>query len=428
MTDFLTETPKDEERGPGHLQIFLSCSAPAALVMLYMSPTIGNKDCADSSIRHFLNSSRNSLPKPYHHYCAPIVLEFCKLLRRAAHDDPLYLSCRSTLGSLLEPIGLLENSKRIIVMQEIFPFVSELGNRLSRDLLMSMESPSSVGPLLSDVHDFAAFLLPLRTEIMEQVGFQGLIPVSLDAAGYKHPLYGEEIEHLHLLFVDLLKRMGECLHKMEEFLAVKQKGETEIICSGWSQYLAILKELNSISKLYLGAEEEFWTVVRLRKSSLCALIIKHAKRTDDHHWLLERKDVTDFESRRHLAMMLFPEVKEDYEELHEMLIDRSQLLAESFEYISKADPEALHAGLFMEFKNEEATGPGVLREWFFLVCQAIFDPQNALFVACPNDRRRFYPSPSKVQLAFLDSFPEQCYAFVDYCSFSFERNMVEHDD
>ena len=47
----------------------------------------------------------------------------------------------------------------------------------------------------------------------------------------------------------------------------------------------------------------------------------------------------------------------------------------------------------MDFTNEEATGPGVLREWFFLVCQEIFNPQNALFVACPNDRRRFFPNP-----------------------------------
>lgn len=92
-------------------------------------------------------------------------------------------------------------------------------------------------------------------------------------------------------------------------------------------------------------------------------------------------------------MMMLPEAKEDYEEIHEMLIDRSQILAESFEYFSQAGPETLRAGLFMEFKNEEATGPGVLREWFCLVCQAIFNPQNALFLACPNDRRRFFPNP-----------------------------------
>lgn len=104
-------------------------------------------------------------------------------------------------------------------------------------------------------------------------------------------------------------------------------------------------------------------------------------------------------------MLMFPELREDYDELHEMLIDRSQLLAESFEYISRATASSLHAGLFMEFKNEEATGPGVLREWFCLVCQAIFDPQNALFVACPLDRRRFFPNPaSKVDPLHLRYF------------------------
>ncbi|KAG6632954.1 hypothetical protein CIPAW_12G015000 [Carya illinoinensis] len=379
MTEFLTVTPKDEERVPGHLQIFLSCSAPAALVMLYMSPIKGNKDCADGSIRHFLNSSRNSLPKPYHNYCAPIVLEFWKLLRRAAQEDPLYLSCRSTLGSLLESIGSSKNSKRVILMQEIFPFVSELATTLSRDLVLTMVSPTSGGPLLTDVRDFAAFLVLLRTEIKEQIGFQGPISVSLDGEGYKHPLYGEEIEFLHLLFIDLLKRMGDCLDKME-CLVVKQKGENETIYSGWSQYLAILKELNSISKLYQGAEEKFWMVLRLRKSSMCALIVKYAKHTDDHQWLLERKDVTDFESRRHLAMMMFPEVKEDYEEVHEMLIDRSQLLAESF---------------------ESRCGAGMV----FLVCQALFNPENALFVPSPTDLRRFYPSPtSKVDPMHLEYF------------------------
>ncbi|MCL7041237.1 hypothetical protein MKW94_015513 [Papaver nudicaule] len=93
-------------------------------------------------------------------------------------------------------------------------------------------------------------------------------------------------------------------------------------------------------------------------------------------------------------MMLLPELKGEYEYLFRMLIDREQLLAESFQYISEADVKDLVGGrLFMEFKNETATGPGVLREWFCSVCQAIFNPKNALFVACPDDNRRFYPNP-----------------------------------
>ncbi|GAY35348.1 hypothetical protein CUMW_015780, partial [Citrus unshiu] len=108
---------------------------------------------------------------------------------------------------------------------------------------------------------------------------------------------------------------------------------------------------------------------------------------------LEHKDVTTFDSRKYLVMMMFPDVKEDYEELHEMLIDRSQLLAESFEYIARAEPEALRGGLFLEFKNEEATGP------------ALFNPQNALFVPCPNDRRSFYPNHEAYKLPLTVNWP-----------------------
>ncbi|KAG4378275.1 hypothetical protein GLYMA_17G008250v4 [Glycine max] len=155
----------------------------------------------------------------------------------------------------------------------------------------------------------------------------------------------------------------------------------------------------------MGLKKSFGGVLMRQRSVLCLLIVRYAKRTDEHQWILKRRCVTNFESRRHLAMMIFPEVKEDYKELRKMLIDRSQLLAESFECIALAEPESLHAGLFMKFQNEEPTGPGVLREWFLLVCQAIFNPQNALFVACPNDQRRFFPYPaSKVHPLHLEYF------------------------
>ncbi|XP_059663181.1 E3 ubiquitin-protein ligase UPL5 [Cornus florida] len=403
LMEFFRMTPRnDTEAAAGHLQIFMSSCAPAALVMLYVSPVKGNKECADESIRQFISSSQNVLPKLVLSQCAPIMLEFCKLLGRTAHDDPLYSLCRSSLGSMVEKC---DTNKALIAVQEIFPFVSELAAKLSSDLVLSMESPTGIGPLLSDVCDFTAFLLPLRTVIKEQVDLGVPISLPIEEGGYNIPCHREEIKFLHGIFTDLLGKMEQCLLKMEECSTVKEKREDEHFHLGWCHYLTILKELNSISKLYQGAEKLFWAKLRLRKVSICYLVIRYAKRNDDHKWLLELKDVTDFESRRHLAMMMLPEVKDEYEELHEMLIDRSQLLAESFEYIARSDPEGLRGGLFMEFKNEEATGPGVLREWFFLVCQAIFNPQNALFVACPNDRRRFFPNPaSKVDPLHLEYF------------------------
>lgn len=416
MNEFFTLTPKDDNDDAfGHLQVFTSISAPAALVALYVSTTKGNKDIAESSIKHFFDSCRISLPKPLHTYCAPIVLEFCKLLRKIADDDPLYICCRGALGSLLENAGTSrpkycygvggEDVKGLIFMQEIFPFVAELASRLSKDLVSSLESPVNVGPPLRDVRDFSAFLLPLHASITDLVGCQGPFSMPFGQSDFSHPLYEEEIRQLYAIFNDLLDKMDKCLEKMEDSLPSKLNGEIEPACIGWSNYLAILKALSIIAKMYKDGDHKFLTVLKLRKASVHALIMRYTRRTEDHQWLLQHKEVTNFESRRHLTMMMFPEVKEDYEELHEMLIDRSQLLAESFEYIAHAEAEALHGGLFMEFKNEEATGPGVLREWFLLVAQAIFDPHKALFVACPNDRRRFFPNPtSKVDPLHLEYF------------------------
>ncbi|KAJ6779082.1 HECT DOMAIN UBIQUITIN-PROTEIN LIGASE [Salix koriyanagi] len=411
MNEFFNLTlENDNEDALGHLDVFLSNSAPAALVTLYVSSVKGNKECAEGAIRHFLNSCRISLPKKLHLQCVPIVMEFCNLLRKVGSDDPLYIVCRSCLGSLLENGGGACGSRyrggeeeKGVILQEIFPFVSELGGKLLKDLMGSMVG--SVGPSVADVKDFSAFLVPLHSMISEQEACRGPFSMPLNIRAFNYPLYVKEIEQLHVIFVDLMNIMEKCLGKMHDFSNLKTNGEGELNHTGWSQYLAILKELNNIAKLYKGAEEKFWTVLRHRKASLCVLIVRYAKRTEDHQWLLQNKDVTGFESRRHLALMMFPEVKEDYEELHEMLIDRSQLLSESFEYIMHADSDALHGSLFLEFKNEEATGPGVLREWFFLVTQALFDPQNALFVACPSDRRRFYPNPaSKVDPMHLEYF------------------------
>ncbi|KAG5586172.1 hypothetical protein H5410_046606 [Solanum commersonii] len=72
-----------------------------------------------------------------------------------------------------------------------------------------------------------------------------------------------------------------------------------------------------------------------------------------------------------------------------------------------SDREAQKQGILRvaHLQNKEATGLGMLREWFPLVCEAIFNPQNALFVSCLNDGRRFFPNPaSKVDPLNLEYF------------------------
>ncbi|XP_058070731.1 E3 ubiquitin-protein ligase UPL5 [Magnolia sinica] len=426
VKELLRMCPRDDEMTAGHIQVFKLAGVPSALVMLFLSPVKGNREIAEESIRLFLNPHIDSLTKKVQNQCASIVLEFCQLLFRTAHDDPLYVLCRSTLATLLESMGaahgseFFEYKKSSIVIHEFFPFANELACNVSRGLEL-MTKLTNCSPIpASDLRDFAAFSLTLRLAIEDRVGGQFPIPVGSHEGSSKQPFYEDEIRLFHGLFMELLEKIDQCLKKVEDYLFANGTAESDRPVKDylfakvmvevdrhrteWSQYLAVLKELDAISRLYEGAWEKLRAILRGRRFPLNTLV-RYAKRSDDHLWLLEHKDVTDFETRRHLVMMMFPDVKEEFEELHEMLIDRSQLLAESFEYIGRAEPEALHGGLFMEFKNEEATGPGVLREWFSLVCKAIFNPQNVLFLSCPNDRRRFFPNPaSNVDPLHLDYF------------------------
>ncbi|KAJ9566660.1 hypothetical protein OSB04_002626 [Centaurea solstitialis] len=383
-----------------HLHIFTSSRVSEALVMLYMSPYQHNKDCAKESIQEFVGSIRFMLPQPVSSLFVPIVLDLCKALQRATgYDDPLYTLCRSSLAFMGKNAkdfvgGDVENS-RTISLQDMFPFTAEIAGKLSRDMVLSMEYPSNFGPLRNDVNDFLAFLEPLKVVVKYRMGF----PPQILASNPKFTDQVNKIKFLYVLFDGLMTTLIACLKKMED-LVIENKEN-----GGWDQYLVILKELNDISKLYQGKEKYFWTNLKNFRRSLCHLIVRYAKSGEDYGWILEQKDVIDFESRRHLVMLLFPMVMNEYDDIHEVVFDRSQLLAESFVYITHEDPERLRRGLFMEFKDEEATGPGVLREWFFLLSQEIFNVKTGLFVACPDDPRRFFPNPaSKVDPLHLQYF------------------------
>ncbi|VVB07753.1 unnamed protein product [Arabis nemorensis] len=383
IVTFFTMIPvENEDSIAKYLRIFSSSSAPAALVMLYASSSSEPyKSCAKSPIKLFLNNCI-ALRRNQQTYCVPAVLDFCRLLRKVSPDEKLYSSSRSVLGTLLESIDI--SGRFHVFVEEIFPFFCELADIVVKELVQGS------GPSSSDVEKFSSFWKPLMNAIQSQVPCS--FPIALPL---RNIALEAEIEQLHRLFTILLHTMDSCMSRVESWLGKKGTGNSETSMSeSWSQYLPVLKIISSISKIYQGAKELVASMLNSRKASFCTLILKFAKRGDDHDWILEYMESTNFEVRRHLAMMLFPEVKEEFDEMHEMLIDRSNLLAESFEYISGASREALFGGLFMEFKNEEATGPGVLREWFYLVCREIFNPQNALFLRSPDDFRRFSPNPA----------------------------------
>ena len=393
--------------------VFKSMKIPSLLVALYMSPYASNASIADSSIRNFVEVCLELKCETLQGAYLEVLLEFCELLRGVGCkcDDPLYVCCREGFAELLILVGgvLIKNPKMKVLLRGVLDCVREIADELLRFLDLSMNCPPSRGPSYKVVLYFVKFCCPLK------MGFAKEQTTSYESLNYDicyedDPLFSGLFDQLHIVFIKLLSKMDVCLQVMEDCLVNKKRGTRER-GAVHNCYLIILKELFHISKYYSGAQQQFLGLFLHRKNVLPHMIVRYVKKTDDHRWLLENRIVTDFESRRHLVMMLFPDLKDKILG-YEMLIDRSQVLAESFEYISRAMPKSLQGDLLMAFKNEEATGLGVLREWFVLVCQEIFNPKNALFVACPNDHRRFFPNAGEFYLDIqMRNFSSAYHAF-----------------
>lgn len=214
--------------------------------------------------------------------------------------------------------------------------------------------------MITDVCDFFVFL----QFVLGFVRRRFIIVV----LSYKFKVSLIEVNSFEFFFDKLFGLIDICLNKMDYCLRIQGKKDDDFNRSGWYEYFVILRELSNILVFYSGFEDKFWIMMRQYKVVVRGLIVSYVKRSDDCSWFFNYKDVLDFESRRYLAMLMFLEVREDYEELYEMLIDRFQLLVELFEYILRVQSFLLYVGFFMEFKNEEVIGLGVLREWFCLVC------------------------------------------------------------
>ncbi|KAK4707279.1 hypothetical protein R3W88_033126 [Solanum pinnatisectum] len=364
--DFLAMTPKDGADGSEeYLQIFIHSSVPVAL-----------KQTAHECICQFIDSCKTLFANRVTVYrlFAPILFKFCKILRGAAGvDDTLYIFCHSSLAKMME--WYVHNVKYKLRLQDVFPFVHELATRLSHALELIVQSTEFIQLSESDVREFIKFMHPVKCAIRHQKEFGN--PVSFpslmqDEAGNE----GSEINDVHSIFCDLLEKSELCLKKVERQLGLANIERGEPI------------KLERVSKLYKDLKEVFWE-----------------KMTQRRVWILEHKEVTNFKIRQRFALKMLREGRQKNEELYKMLSCSSRLFEDSFEYIGHGSPSSLRGQLFIQFENEEATGPGVLREWFSLVYEAIFNPQNALFVSCPNDSRRFFPNPaSKVDPLHLEYF------------------------
>ncbi|KAL2650696.1 hypothetical protein R1flu_018824 [Riccia fluitans] len=417
-----------------HIQVFQLAGATSALVMLLLSPVESNRECAEDAISLFLQAHDEYLPSNIYPHCAPVLLDFCKLLAKSAPNHCLYVACRNSLARLLDGVGnahgspYFNDAKAETIVQDFSPFVNELSSLISVSLVSIVRSYTDERvcvhyPAYSkDAKDFTAFVIPL-CKAME-------VCKGIDAGGFKSGTRQVEADRLmdtsstldgppdeikvdsspsiarqvgidigshgwlRRVFKNLLQEINGCLRAVQ--LAEKSQApklDTDDKVLGYAPTLVVLKGMHSLAKVYDGAMEDLINVLRDNHTAL-NILIRQTKWNDDDFWLLEHKYLLDFDSRRRLVLSMLPEPQDDHEERQEIVVHRAQLLSESFELLAYVEPEVLQGGISVEFATEEATGPGVLREWFSMICREIFNPQNALFLGCPNDRRRYFPNPA----------------------------------
>ncbi|KAI3848176.1 hypothetical protein MKW92_016285 [Papaver armeniacum] len=410
VNDYLSMIPAynvyDSEE---HIFMFMSSGTPKALVSLVLnSPTHCYKQAGEESIKLFLYPNIRSLPRLIRKHCVRLVLGFCELLysdQKHGNQHPLYYSCRKTLVSLLKLMGFRNTSKYIYVrkpsvtIRDFYPFVKELAKSLCHGLITFRESSHAKVPtsltlsIENDVRLLAFFSRYMLRAIEDHVRLKGQsLPLNTDDDFRNQPCYLREINFFRSVYDDLSIEFIQCLAKVKDDAWY---GRLFNYTPRWPSYLPVLRELKKFSKIYLNYEEDLFSEVWEYQYQM-DILIRLSKRGDDLRWLLEHKNSIHPISRDYLLMKMFPEMKLDFEKQHKMLIDRSQIMTESFKYLSLGTSKSLRSGLSVEFRNEEAVGYGVLREWIFMICQELFDPKGSLFLACPSDRRRFFPNPAPV--------------------------------
>lgn len=162
----------------------------------------------------------------------------------------------------------------------------------------------------------------------------------------------------------------------------------EYLPNTWTPYLSHVEMLLAISESHKNVMEQTREILKVRLNAFCSLVTDFS-RLQDRNWVFKLRDCINFKVRHHFAKMMF--LHEELEELS-IILDRSNVLTESFEQIADASPTSLHGDLSIYFKDEEAVGEGVLREWLCLVCEKLFQPEIKLFVRSTDDCRRFTPN------------------------------------
>lgn len=377
-----------------YVNVLVDSSFPAKLIQVYLSVESEKQQYVSDCINMIFSACLNKR-STYKAFFYPLILEFGKTLSTLGYENKFYLLCRRALAQLVSEQCLF--LKVMTSFPNILPFIYQMAGKISVYLV---SQSLYVGLSMDDIRDLKCFYGCYKHVIMKHSGpgGRGSVFTPIPNAGTSHDRALKVTMSLYSVYMDLLEKLCSGLQRIENDITPRDSEQCHIHRIACSYYLPILELLYGISKLYSGAEENLQTILGSKKAALSYLILTYSGSITELLWLIGLKGLLDFKAKTHMVSSLFLDVVYDYEEMNELLIDRSNLLAESFEYMKHIDRNTLHSMLHVEFKNEEATGPGVLREWFIMVFQAIFYTGNLLFTACPNDRRRFFLNPGKCAL------------------------------
>ncbi|XP_039854576.1 E3 ubiquitin-protein ligase UPL5-like isoform X2 [Panicum virgatum] len=377
-----------------HLGIFLRSGVPGVLVQLYQSDDERRRAEAERAIRCFLSPDPPEGKSIVKALTAPVLLEFCASFDAgASKGDPLYAALRAMAATVLSDPewtpGLWGDVPRRRVAEHLIRLARETAIAVVVEIAGAYRSQSQPAAARRNLVEFKTFWFALRPQVLE-----------LDADTQLRPWRKVLSQALEAL----LKSVKDCMTRFEMNLppaaaAGRKHNSSSSALPKWTASLhsvwAVLAELDAWSDVHHAMR----TTLAAHPRAVTALVLSAGSELSETiRWITRHRDLLEFEARRQLAMAMLPELVRgaNAPPPHEMLIDRGRLLPDSFGYIAHATPQELRAVLSVAFKHEQATGPGVLREWFCLVCQALFNPRLVLFSACPQDRRRFFINPTSV--------------------------------
>ncbi|KAF8690169.1 hypothetical protein HU200_041412 [Digitaria exilis] len=358
-----------------HLEIFVHSGAPVVLVQQYLSPP--QRTEAERAIRCIMAPDRI-----FKGFTAPVLLEVCRSMFAAGEPkddhghDMLYTDLRRVVAKALSDPGWA-SARWLDVSRQ---WVAELVNRFAVDMARAV---------MEDISGATNCGFPASTEVATttrnlfrfKIFWSVLLELELGLDEKDTPQLPWRAT-LSETLVSLLRSVDECMVRFE----------TTSMPPMWTISPDSVWEILAVLDAWSSEQDARWLLRRALRATLAehaaavtALVLSAGREVMrmDGRWITRHRDLLPFEARRHLAMAVLPEIVTGVHAPppYEMLIDRSQLLPESFGYIARVTPRELPAGMSVAFMHEEAAGPGVLREWFCLVCQALFNPSLGLFSA-----------------------------------------------